>query len=325
MTGDGRADLVVVAQFDTPALQVLDVNGDQRNGVVVSDTACGVFVYLQGASGDFDRVVAVTNTGVSRIRFADVNSDGRLDAVTQAPSFFSDQKIEVRLQSADGSFGPVQTVALVTAADFAMVDINNDGRPDLVLAGNLAPGRNLAWAAQLAGGGFGVLNYLSHPVDANLQHLVVADLDGNGRLDIAAAAGYFTPNAIVAIFHQASDGSFGTATLLPASDAFKTLAALDMDGDGRLDLVASQSNRGSMAVYRQTQPKVYAAAQYLINSMSGQTGPAFGDLNGDGKTDFVTQIGEVAYFMGYPAKSAAPPQKTKVPLQRHKARLMTQR
>jgi hypothetical protein len=343
LTGDGRADLVVVpdssANGALPLVvypqradgtlgdalpptrlsssctwygglnaQVLDVNGDGRNDVVLSGDSCGGLVLLAGPSGDFERVVTIATTWVPRVRFADMNGDGRLDAITQSAPFSTETQLEVRLQLADGNFGPPQTAISAPVSDFAVADMNNDGRPDLVLVGALAPGRNVAWAPQLVGGGFGALSYLSHPVDANLQHVAVADLDGNGRLDVVAAtASYNTSGLVVSLWSQTRDGSFGAAVTLSGREGVAGVSVADLDGDGRLDVVGHRA-AGGLAVYRQTQAMTYAAAEFLVDSTGyGFSNPAYGDLNGDGKTDFVTQAAEVAYYIGAPALSAGSP------------------
>jgi Bacterial Ig-like domain/FG-GAP-like repeat len=361
LTGDGRADLVVVSEYSGSATlpvviypqradgtlgdalpptslrpscaswfggfkaQVLDVNGDGRNDLALSGDGCGAMVLVAGPSGDFERAVTIATTWVPRARFADMNGDGRLDAVTQSAPFFVETQVEVRLQLADGSFGSPQTVASAPLSDFAVADMNNDGRPDLVLAGALAPGRNVAWAPQLVDGGFGALNYLSHPVDANLQFVAVADLDGNGRLDIVAATASYN-GLVMSLWHQASDGSFGAAATLPGREGVVGVSVADLDGDGRLDVVGHQPSSGGLAVYRQTQAATYAPVEYLVGSSNfGSSNPAYGDLNGDGKTDFVMQTAEVAYFIGAPARTAAPsPQKPNPTPVRRKAPVMTQ-
>lgn len=65
--------------------------------------------------------------------------------------------------------------------------------------------------------------------------VVAADLDGDGRRDLAV--GTSSPGGIALLFGS-GDGSFERRSLLPADADVVSLAAADLDGDGHVDLAA---------------------------------------------------------------------------------------
>jgi FG-GAP-like repeat len=96
--------------------------------------------------------------------------------------------------------------------------------------------------------------------------LVVADLDGDGWLDVAAAA--FIDRA-VAILRNDGHGGLLPRVLTPMGNGPVSLAAGDLDADGSLDLVVNRSYED-----------VYPAA--------GAEGLAVHDLTGELRPDVVT-------------------------------------
>ena len=93
----------------------------------------------------------------------------------------------------------------------------------------------------------------------------VGDFDCDGRLDVAAID---TTNDLLVLWRQATPGRFGengdpSSPLVVGSFAAQTLDAADVDGDGRLDLVAAGTSagypRGIVAVFLQHDPAVFGS------------------------------------------------------------------
>lgn len=335
VTGDGRNDLVVVptwssavpfvihpqlqngqlgealppplaapipscwGYWDVSSVQVVDVNNDGRRDVVVL-ASCGTVAFMQDANGGFTTTLVLADGSNSAVRFGDINGDGRADAVVSSAYSLALGSVAIRMQRPDGSFEDARIVAsgLGAIGESAIVDLNGDGRVDLVFSGMLAPGRSLAWIAQTSDGGFSAPNYIAAPIDANLWRLVAADLNSDGRVDLVSMGSIGWPGGTLMTFMQGSDGSFVGTRIGTQGGA--SLAVSDTDADGRLDIVVGREGYGDVAIHRQQADGSFAVAQVLVSVITdyGVGIFAFGDLNGDGLMDWVTNRAELAYRIG---------------------------
>jgi hypothetical protein len=124
--------------------------------------------------------------------------------------------------------------------------------------------------------------------DRSPAALELADLNGDGKLDIATANRHGND---VSVFLNADDGGFRPRRDYPTSPEPSSLAIADVDGDGRLDLVTAGRGSGVGAV------------SVLVNSGDGTFGTkreyrtgatpsslAVGDLDGDRAQDVAVTV-----------------------------------
>lgn len=133
-------------------IAVADVNEDGKPDLLVTDQ-CGskncitsiVAVLVGNGDGTFQTPVTYNTGGrlVSSIAVADVNGDGKLDLLLgnecTAANCAKDNVVGVLLGNGDGTFQKARSYApgAGNAWSIAVADVNGDGRPDLVVAGNL--------------------------------------------------------------------------------------------------------------------------------------------------------------------------------------------
>ena len=176
--GDGYADLYVVS------------GGDEAPD---GDSSLRDHLYLNNGKGHFKECrdcLPPLLTNKSCVAAADVNGDGYIDlfvgGLTSAGKYgVSDQASELLLNDGHGHFTaagaglfPSQQRGIVTSAAFA--DLDGDGRPDLVVAGEwmgvkVFYNRNGVFREQAIPGSTGLW-----------QTVAIADVNGDGRPDILA-------------------------------------------------------------------------------------------------------------------------------------------
>lgn len=169
----------------------------------------------------------------------------------------------------------------------AFADFDGDGLLDLAYLRGTAS-TTPAGVALLSGNGAGRFDELAYvPVDGQALALAAADVDGDGRPDLVLARTDASGTG-PSILSFRSRGGFAfeqpRQTLLGPYDAVSSLAAADLDGDGRADLVLSPF-MGSVSVWRNSGDGTFTAStRGLPGYYPGP--PIFGDFDRDGRPDF---------------------------------------
>ena len=146
---------------------------------------------------------------------------------------------------------PRRTSAGAAGPALAVADMNGDGAQDLVLAGGPEwPRGRMAVLLGDGRGGFGAPTLTSLPVF--VYGFALGDVDGDGTLDavVHTAAGTQGPAAIQ-VLHGNGHGSFSPAASYPAEPRgdrapHRSVALVDLDGDGALDIVISAESGGEV-------------------------------------------------------------------------------
>lgn len=279
--GDGTFDSAPILRLGVTAVAVAvaDVNRDGALDLIApsSDLALPqVRVFLAASRARFRSYIdAPTQVHPRSIAVADLDSDGNPDILLGGFG------IGVLLGNGDGTFRP--EVRYPGLDVFAVADMNGDGKPDLLVAA----GRDLGVRL---GRGDGTFEEARHyPTSA--QHLAVADVNGDGRLDVVASTGAHSSatsgTGALHVLLGNGDGSLQTEVITTVPSPLVAAALVDLDHDGRVDLVGAAENRSRVLVLRgQGDP----AFMPLVNYPTGgfPTSLAIIDANGDGKPDVVT-------------------------------------
>jgi len=173
----------------------------------------------------------------------------------------------------------------------AAADLSADGLLDLVAS---TPDSDQLWLLEQdpsRPGGFLAARNLATP---RAPHgVTAADLDGDGRTDLAVALFSLSPGGAALLLQDPQwPGSFGGAIQVPFGVGGLGIAAADLDGDGRADLLlASPSSDPARAgLYLALQdPLVAGAFRPAVRLEAGQkpTHVVATDLDGDGHLDLV--------------------------------------
>jgi len=267
-----------------------DFNNDGNPDLAVVDSGYStnnVPVFLGSGTGTFTASVApgTTNSpsGCS-IAPADFNGDGSLDLAAGNGVFGG---VSILLGFADGAFNlvppPPVLVPSAAACSIAVGDFNGDGKLDLAV-----PDSTDNVVAILLGNGDGTFTQATGSpitISGGPDAVLVADFNGDGKLDLAVANGN---NGTVTILLGNGDGTFTQAAGSPITvgNTPDALAIGDFLGNGKLDIAVANFGDGTVTLLLGNGDGTFTQATGSPFPVgNGPTAIAVADFNGDGKLD----------------------------------------
>ena len=290
------------------SVSAFDVNGDGKQDLAVAnynDRTVSVFLN-ESASGNNALEFSTERTFdlnyfPQSIKSTDINGDGKLDLVVSGSDRVATILINITPPgSMTPSFAshaefPWSTgFTLFTSFSVNTADINGDGKPDLVSGNVFAP--EIAVVLNITAAGAAVPRFATQHVfsaGSRPSTVVASDIDGDGKLDLVSA-GYngsavsvlvnsTQPGAAIPAF--AGEQTFGVGSFSSAA------TAADLNGDGKLDLIATDFVDATVSAMCNTTVSGAAALSFSSSQTfatgSGPTSVAVKDLNRDGKLDLV--------------------------------------
>jgi hypothetical protein len=157
-------------------------------------------------------------------------------------------------------------------------DFNNDGTDDLAVANEVSGSVSV-----LLGRGNGTFQtHVDYPTGSGANSVTVADLIGNGKLDLLVTNGG-APSTVSVLLGN-GDGTFQAAVNYTIGDWAHSLVVGDFNGDGKLDLIAANFADSTFSLLLGNGDGTFQTAQTL--PASHQTiSIATADFNRDGNLD----------------------------------------
>ena len=214
-----------------------------------------------------------------RMAVGDVSGDGRPDVVV---SNAYESKISVLVNNGSGAFPTRITYSTPTTPwGIALVDANEDGRLDVAVGTVVANQGQVSVLLNQGSGVFGAAESFQVANYDTPRDLVIADLNGDGHMDIATA--YSGPTTLL---FGTGTGQFGAMTTL-GEDGALALSLVDLQGDGRVDVLALAPGFVSVYLNRNSNPRFEARHTIPFDVSSGIRSARWLDLNDDAHLDLL--------------------------------------
>jgi hypothetical protein len=249
---------VFTGSFNSPALgmAVGDLNADGIPDVVLTGPLPGVMTIFSGTGAlKYARSDRTGLVNAGQVEIADLDGDGHNDIVVARQNgvsiFYNGGDPRGSLPFGQFPLTPVtiETAPIVDPQALAVADVNNDGKKDIVLSSFTSASAAVLFQT-------GPRTYTA-PIPLNAfgepGQIAVGDLNGDGLPDIAIAFG--SANAVGVYYQNPHATGFADALLpaviYPTNENALGCAIMDVDGDGKNDLVVSAAGANALNVFFQ--------------------------------------------------------------------------
>jgi uncharacterized protein (DUF2141 family) len=289
------------------SIAIADVNGDGKLDLVVAD-ACNdsyckdgnwVAVLLGNGDGTFQKAVKRRSGGASwAVVVADVNGDGKPDLIVgnvcsgtnDIHTCTEGGSVGVLLGLGNGEFKKAETYNMNEPGSYSLSvgDLNGDGKLDVIMT-SFCTEQGCANGGDIGvflGNGDGTFQpVVTYMTGGRANAVAVADLNGDGKLDVAVANG---GSDTISVFLGNGDGTLQTPTIYSLAGYAYAIAIGDVNQDGKQDLIVTTGDYtaiGEVSIFlgdgngKFRSPIAYSTVEY------GAVSIAIADLNGDGRPD----------------------------------------
>jgi hypothetical protein len=300
----------VLAEVSIPIqARVVDFNDNGLMDVVVADLgaypprgvlAGKIFLLRQVAQGEFVRELLIGGLGrVADVQVLDLNGDKRLDLAVAVFGGGEVGEVFWAENQGDGKYRKHMLLPLSGALNITPVDLNGDGKMDLVSL--IAQEQELLTAFINRGDGrFERMDlYQASQPMYGFTSLIAVDLDQDGDSDLVFANGdaFDTQNDPkpyhgIQWLENLGELTFRYHDIGRFYGAAK-IAAGDLDGDGDLDLVVSSwvndwdDPKRQSLVWFENSGKQQFTPRPLVAGLRGLVAVELADLTGDGRLDIL--------------------------------------
>jgi hypothetical protein len=231
------------------SVSVVDVNSDSKPDIiVVNEQADNVGVLFNSGNGTFlSQTIYSTGNGSfpACVSVVDVNSDNKPDIIVVD---YTGNDVRVLLNSRNGTF-PFQTTYPTGSGSHPqavfVVDVNNDNKPDIIVANNGA--NNVGVLFNCGNGTFLSQQTYSTGSSSTPFSVAVVDVNSDNKPDIIVANK--GANNVVVLLNSGNGTFFLQSTYSTGSSSTpNSVAVVDVNSDSKPDIIVANLGANNVGV-----------------------------------------------------------------------------
>lgn len=276
------------------AIAVVDVNGDSRPDMILANQGSNnVGVLFNAGNGTFlNQTTYSTATGSSpnAVAVVDVNGDNKPDIVVVNGAL---NNVGVLFNTGNGTFlnqTTYSTGASSSSNSVAVVDINGDNKPDIVVTSSAS--NNVGVFLNAGNGTFLSQTTYSTGTGCAPRSVVVVDMNSDNKSDIVFACQSLN---YIGVLSNTGNGTFVNQSIYSTGTGSspRSVVVGDVNNDNKPDIVVTNGALNTVGVLLNAGSGTFLnQTTYSTGTSSSPRSVAVGDVNNDNKPDIVvTNIG----------------------------------
>lgn len=277
-----------------------DINGDDKTDIVAtnySDATVSIFLnHSSPGSINLGKAVKlITDSKVSGLAAADIDGDGKKDIIvvqdiSQKMSVFKNMSYDDNIifeNKVDFSTG-------VYPVNVAAADINNDGKPDVIVTNNHESSVSV-FKNTSHDGAISFASRVDFSVGSSPYGIALQDVNNDGKTDLIIGNQFSNSVSVLVNKSTVSNISFASKKDFIVGTEPYGIAAGDIDGDGKADIITANLTSNNISVLKNTSTGgvVSFATKQDKEVAESPNHIAFGDVDGDGNADIAVSSSNI--------------------------------
>ena len=305
--GSGALTPLTPTAINGEMINLVDVNNDMRRDLITLGAGSSVYYQLANADGSFGAGVQFPQVTLVGRHEGDFDGDGDVDFASVDFSTAT-RTFKIVVNQGNGTFAVSNSLASLETGNIlfdGVKDLNNDGRPDIVLT---SYGTTPKITILLNQGNNNFTKTTYDPASPRISFTRLGDFNGDGFTDflnlIHAQQGSFASGYIVSLNNGA--GAFTQRSYsFGGLDSYDDRPVGDFNGDGKTDFIRINNAARNSG---QTSPSIFNETQFTvkINVCSSFGQSKIVDFTRDRRTDLAVWRAADGRWSHRPGNSGIP-------------------